>query len=926
MLDRRNGQRQRVHARPGRLAPDAPTSTATPSARADAGSRRHHDAFADAIEPLESRLLMARFAIIGDLATTSATTLPLVAAMVKGWNPEQIITVGDNNNDDDTNFDATIGEYFHEYMDPYPGVHGAGSTTGNHLWPAMGNHDWDHPDGSLPYTTYFTLPQEPGDERYYQVRFGNVEFFMTDSDEREPDGTTPTSVQGQWLQGALAASTATWKIVIAHHPPYSSTTSPDAEWMRWPFQQWGADVVINGHHHVYERLNVGGFPYIINSAAGAALGEWDAIDSNSVVRYDTMGGALQMDAEINTLALRFFNRQGTQIDSITLTDNTIPVPGGPTNLIAGVVSSDRIDVSWTDNATTETGFILERAPGGTSTWAQIATPAANATSYVDTDPTLKSGLTYQYRVRADAAGTQSANSNVASATTLQPGYFNWIARGHMWKYLDTGVNQGTAWRPVAFDDSTWLGGRGQFGYGDNDETTIVSFGPNAAAKFPTTYFRKAFTVASPAQVTQLDLSMLRDDGAVVYLNGAEIWRSNMPATGTITFNTLASSPQGGTEETAWHGLSIDPALLVAGNNVIAVEVHQDNVGSTDLSFDMILTARLAAAIAPPSAFKATAVAHNQVNLTWVDTTVGEQGFKIARSLNGTTWAEIGTAAAGATTFTDNTTSGATPYWYRARSFNASGESRNSSVSTVTTPAAPNALPAEWTSGDVGAVAAAGSATQNSGVFTVNGSGADIAGTLDEFHFASRAWTGTGSIIARVNAITNPNSGAKFGVMFRESTAANSRHVMISITPANQIVVLARGASGNTSGPPAVNSVTTPVWLKLIRNADNTFTSQYSLNGTTWLGTSSSSAIPMASTILVGLCVTSKLDGTIATGTFDNVSVTTSTSTSSAATDSAVPPPPDDPGRDKWKKIKSSSSSSSLLEQVGLKDGPQDVLV
>ena len=909
MLDRRNGQRQRAHARPGRLAPVVQDSPLAPNARA-ARARRCHDVFVNAIEPLESRLLMARFAIIGDMATTSATTLPLTAAMVKGWNPEHIITTGDNNNDDDTNFDATVGQYFHEYMDPYPGVHGAGSTTGNRLWAAMGNHDWDHPDGALPFVQYFNNPATPGGERYFQVRFGNVEFFATDSDQREPDGTTPTSVQGQWLQGALAASTATWKIVISHHPPYSSTTSPDAEWMRWPFQEWGADVVISGHHHVYERLSVGGFPYIINSAAGAALGEWSTIDPNSLVRYDQMGGAIQMDAELNTLTFRFFNRAGTLIDTLALEDSTIPVPAAPSHLIAGAYSAGRIDVSWKDNATTETGFILERAPAGSSTWAQIATPAANAVSYVDQDPALQAGLTYQYRVRADAAGTPSSNSNLASATTLQPGYFNWIARGHTWKYLDTGVNQGTLWRATTFDDSTWSDGRGQFGYGDGDETTIVSFGANAAAKYPTTYFRKTFTVANPAQVTQLDLSMLRDDGAVVYLNGAEIWRSNMPPTGTITFNTFAASPQGGAEESAWHGLAINPALLVTGNNSIAVEVHQDNAGSTDLSFDMVLTARLAAAIAPPSAFKAAAVAHNQVNLSWLDTTVGEQGFKIERSLNGTTWAEIGTAPAGATSYTDNTTSGDTQYWYRARSYNASGESRNSSVATVTTPAQPNALPAGWSSGDVGAVAAAGSATHNAGVFTVNGSGADIAGTADEFHFASRAWTGNGTIIARVNAVQNTNSGAKFGVMFRESTAANSRHVMVSVTPANQIVILARGSSGSTSGPPAVSGVTTPVWLKLIRNGD-IFTAQYSTNGTTWSAPSSSSPIAMAATIRVGLVVTSKNDGTLATGTFDSVSVTSAVTTSAA--DTAAPTT--GPGIDKWKTVK----TGKMARQVELMD-------
>jgi regulation of enolase protein 1 (concanavalin A-like superfamily) len=335
-----------------------------------------------------------------------------------------------------------------------------------------------------------------------------------------------------------------------------------------------------------------------------------------------------------------------------------------------------------------------------------------------------------------------------------------------------------------------------------------------------------------------------------------------------------------------------------------------------LSFDFVLTARLAASIAPPSAFKATAVAHNQLNLTWLDTVAGELGFKIERSIDGTNFTEIGTAAAGVTAYSDTTAAGDTQYWYRARSYNAAGDSRSSSVSIVTTPQPPpppDAVPAPWTNGDVGAVAAAGSATHTGGVFTVNGSGADIAGTLDEFHFVSRAWTGNGTIIARVNSITNTNAGAKAGIMFRESTAANARHVMISITPANTIVILARGASGNTSGPPVVTGITTPIWLKLVRNGD-IFSAQYSTDGTTWSAPSSSSPIPMAATILVGMCVTSKNDGVIATGNFDNVSVSNAT-TLGASQDSAAGTRA---AKDKWRKTK------PLTEQVGLKD-PIDLL-
>ena len=119
-----------------------------------------------------------------------------------------------------------------------------------------------------------------------------------------------------------------------------------------------------------------------------------------------------------------------------------------------------------------------------------------------------------------------------------------IPPGSTWKYLDDGSNQGTAWHAIGFNDSTWKSGPAQLGYGDGDEATVVSYGPDPNYKYVTTYFRKSFTVANPATITDLTLQLIRDDGAVVYLNGTEIYRNNMPS-GTISYNTLASSAIGG---------------------------------------------------------------------------------------------------------------------------------------------------------------------------------------------------------------------------------------------------------------------------------------------------------------------------------------------------------------------------------------------
>ncbi len=173
------------------------------------------------------------------------------------------------------------------------------------------------------------------------------------------------------------------------------------------------------------------------------------------------------------------------------------------------------------------------------------------------------------------------STSVFAQTTL-------VARGSAWKYLDNGSNQGAAWMATTFDDSTWAAGNAQLGYGDGDEATIVGYGGNPNAKFITTYFRKAFTVANPADFTSLNLGILRDDGAVVYLNGTEVYRTNMP-TGAVGYQTLASVAVSGAEETTtFLQTTVGPNLLVAGTNVLAVEIHQVNATSSDISFDFDL--------------------------------------------------------------------------------------------------------------------------------------------------------------------------------------------------------------------------------------------------------------------------------------------------------------------------------------------------
>ena len=165
-----------------------------------------------------------------------------------------------------------------------------------------------------------------------------------------------------------------------------------------------------------------------------------------------------------------------------------------------------------------------------------------------------------------------------------------------WRYFDSGANPGHAWHLPAFDDTAWTSGPGILGYGEGSEATKLASGPNAQTKPITAYFRHRFNVADPAAFPALKVRLLRDDGAVVYLNGQALLRENMPAD-PIAHDTLASATVSGAAESKYfEHSSLGAAALVAGDNVLAVEVHQSAATSSDLAFDLELTGLTAPAV------------------------------------------------------------------------------------------------------------------------------------------------------------------------------------------------------------------------------------------------------------------------------------------------------------------------------------------
>lgn len=283
-----------------------------------------------------------RFAVVGDFGHENSGGAVGVANLVDSWGVDFIITTGDNTYyvppaSTPEAHDRGSGQFYHEYIFPYSGVYGAGSPTGaNRFWPSMGNHDWDA--GLTGWEAFYTLP---GNERYYSIVLGPVEFFMVDSDSREPDGNTSNSPQAAWLQSALASSTAQWQIVFLHHPPFTSGNTHGGSAVRdWPFAAWGADAVFAGHEHLYERLTKYGIPYFVNGFGGRSLYTFALTPvAGSLVRFNADYGAQLVEADAASMRFRAITRAGVVVDDFTLQNGPTPTPAPPTSTPTPTITS-----------------------------------------------------------------------------------------------------------------------------------------------------------------------------------------------------------------------------------------------------------------------------------------------------------------------------------------------------------------------------------------------------------------------------------------------------------------------------------------------------------------------------------------------------------------------------------------------------------
>ncbi len=262
-----------------------------------------------------------------------------------------------------------------------------------------------------------------------------------------------------------------------------------------------------------------------------------------------------------------------------------------------------ISLAQIDYADLSFDLKLRRDSGLTGVLANdtdVDNPAAALTVSLHTPPEhgtveLDPNGAFRYTPAPGFVGTDHFVYQLADGGT-QDAELRLVAAGASWKYLDNGSDQGTAWRAPAFADGSWSTGTAEIGYGDDNtlddrpEATKLSYFLTTPPT--TTYFRKKFTLPVPrAMLKSLKLRLLRDDGAAVYLNGVEIARDNLPA--AAGFEDGATLPVEGEAEGQFVEFTVPAtglAALVEGENVLAVELHQNLFVSNDASFDCELIA------------------------------------------------------------------------------------------------------------------------------------------------------------------------------------------------------------------------------------------------------------------------------------------------------------------------------------------------
>ncbi|MES2557921.1 MAG: alkaline phosphatase PhoX [Bacteroidota bacterium] len=237
-----------------------------------------------------------------------------------------------------------------------------------------------------------------------------------------------------------------------------------------------------------------------------------------------------------------------------------------------------------------TEIMRKNLPASAVTYSTLANVTVASTPSIFTVTIPKTAFVvgdnyFAVEIHQVTAGSSDIFFNLSAAPVVSD--VQVIAAGNNWKYNDLGIALTSDWNTTAYNDATWATGAAPLGYGNGDEATTISYGASEANKHITTYFRKHFDIVSLVGYSNIRLQLKRDDAARIFINGVDVYRSNLEP-GTLNFGSTALMPVEGTEENQWITINVPVSVLQIGVNVIAVEVHKYNAIETDLRFALMM--------------------------------------------------------------------------------------------------------------------------------------------------------------------------------------------------------------------------------------------------------------------------------------------------------------------------------------------------
>jgi fibronectin type 3 domain-containing protein len=359
-------------------------------------------------------------------------------------------------------------------------------------------------------------------------------------------------------------------------------------------------------------------------------------------------------------------------------------------------------------------------------------------------------------------------------------------------------------------------------------------------------------VVATGGISQVVLSWTASPGATSY----NVYRSTTIGAGYTTIASPTSATYTDTSGTA-------------GTTYYYVVTAVNNGGESGTSSQVDATPEPPIAAAPTGLIASPGNA--LVGLSWTASS-GATTYNVKRSTtSGSGYVTIGNTSV--VMFTDSSAVNGTTYYYVVSAVNGGGESANSAQAGATPQISTALLPAPWLDQDIN-TGVTGSASYSSGVYTISASGMQIWSTTDGFHFIYRTLIGDGVMIARVKT---GGSSSKTGIMMRQALTANSDYVDAVMNggpnSAKTEYRATPGASATSASSTPSNDVelNVPYWVKLVRTG-NVFTAYRAPDGATWTQTGGSVTIAMSDPIDVGLVQTSDSNSTLATATFDNVTM------------------------------------------------------